>query len=70
MERRIVSVAPEQSGWRIQFADRVPLVLAGLQPAIVAACNLAREVHRASGQPTAVKVRMNCGDGVMMGYHG
>jgi hypothetical protein len=70
MERRIVSVAAEYSGWKIQLADRVPLVVAGLQTAIVEACNLAREEHRASGRPTAVKVRMTCGDGVMMGYHG
>lgn len=70
MERRIVSVAPEKSCWRIEFADRIPLVIADLLSAIVAACDLAGEEHRTSGQPTAVKVRMTCGDGVMMGYHG
>lgn len=63
MERRIVSVAPDLSAWRIEFADREPQVLEHLLPALVAASALAQEEYRGSGQPTAVKVRMTCGDG-------
>ena len=70
MERRIVTVAPEQTSWRVEFADHVPLVIADLLAAIVAASRVAREAHRDNGYPTAVKVRMSCGDGLMMDYHG
>ena len=70
MERRIVSVAPAQRGWRIECPDRAPLVIAEMPQALVTACDLARDEHRASGCPTAVKVRMSCGDGVLMGFCG
>jgi hypothetical protein len=70
MERRIVTVVPEQASWRVEFADHVPLAIADLLPAMAAACRLAREAHRANGYPTAVKVRMSCGDGMMIDYHG
>ncbi len=70
MERRIVTVVPEQSGWRVEFQQRPHQVLLDAQHAILVACDLARNVYRATGCPTAVKVRMGCGDGVMIGYHG
>ncbi len=70
MERRIVSVVPEQASWQVGFPDHVPLVIADLLPAMVAACRLARDAHRDHGYPTAVQVRMSCGDGMMIDYHG
>lgn len=70
VERKIVSMAPEQYGWRIEVPERAPVTIADMPLAILVACNLARAEHRASGRPTAVKVRMLCGDGVMMGFCG
>lgn len=70
MERKIVTVGPEEFGWRIDILDRKPIPIADFQKAIVMACDLARTEHRATGKPTAVKVRMNCGDGIMMGFCG
>lgn len=37
--------------------------------ALEAAWRLARDLSRFSGCPTAVKVQMGWGDGVMIGYH-
>jgi hypothetical protein len=70
VERKIVSMAPEQYGWKIEVPERAPVTIADMPLAILVACNLARAEHRASGNPTAVKVRMLCGDGVMMGFCG
>jgi len=70
MERTIVSLTPAANGWRIQCEDDVYDDLHGMQHALSTAWNLAREVHRATGHPTAVKVHMGCGDGVMMAYNG
>jgi hypothetical protein len=70
MERIIVSVAPESNGWRIECAERTPIVLKELQSAIVKASHIARDENRSRGMPTAVKVKMTCGDGVMMAFHG
>ncbi|MDB6163703.1 MAG: hypothetical protein JWL98_1135 [Xanthomonadaceae bacterium] len=70
MERRIVSVGLGTYGWRVEMPERQPITIAEMQRAIVMACNLARVDHQISGQPTAVKVRMNCGDGVMIGFCG
>lgn len=70
MERRIVSVGPGPHGWRIERAEHEPITIRDIHQAMVMACDLARIDHKSSGRPTAVKVRMTCGDGVMMGYCG
>jgi hypothetical protein len=70
MERRIVSVGPAEHGWRIERPEQAPITIRDIQQAIVMACDLARIEHRSSGHPTAVRVQMSCGDGVMMGFCG
>ena len=57
-------------GWRVQCGEDVYEDLHGMHHALWTAWNLARDVHRTTGLPTAVTVRMGCGDGVMMGYNG
>ena len=69
MERRIVTVAPGDYGWHVEAPERARITIGDMPLAILVACNLAHAENRASGRPTAVKVRMSCGDGVMMGYH-
>ena len=70
MERRIVSMTPGEYGWQIEAPERAKVTIADMPLALLVACNLARAEHRASGCPTAVKVKMNCGDGVLMGFCG
>ena len=70
MERTIVSVTPAAHGWRVQCGEDVYEDLRGMHDALWTAWNLARDVHRTTGAPTAVNVRMGFGDGVMMGYNG
>lgn len=70
MHRTIVSVGPAERGWRVDCPEHVCQEVADMQMALTTAWNLARDVHRATGCPTAVKVQMHSGDGVMMGYHG
>jgi len=70
MERTLVSVTPAAHGWRVQCGEDVYEDLQGMQHALWTAWNLARDVHRTTGVPTAVAVRIGCGDGVMMGYNG
>lgn len=69
MERKIVSVSPSRTGWRIEVEDHVPQELPDMPEALEAAWRLARDLSRFSGCPTAVKVQMGWGDGVMIGYH-
>ena len=70
MERRIVSVGPAKHGWRIERPERAPIIIGDIQQAIVMACELARIENRSSGKPTAVRVTINCGDGIIMGHCG
>ncbi len=70
MERRIVNVGLRDGGWLIEQPLRDPITIGDLQRAILTACQIARADHEASGEPTAVKIRMSCGDGVMMGFCG
>lgn len=70
MDLTIVSVSPADRGWRIECREHVPQDVLDMRTALSTAWNLARDVHRLTGGPTAVKVSMSCGDGVMVGYHG
>ena len=70
MERTIVFVTPEADGWRVQCEEDVYAGLRELREALWTGCTVARELHRSTGCPTAVKVGVGVGEGVMMGYHG
>ena len=70
MERTIVLVTPAADGWRVQCEEDVYEGLPGLHGALWTGCTVARELYRSTGCPTAVKVGIGFGDGVMMGYHG
>jgi hypothetical protein len=70
MERRIVILAPANGGWRIDVPDQAARVMTDMHAALAEAWRLARDAHMSTGAPTAVKVKMGCGDGVMIGYNG
>lgn len=70
MERRIVTLAPHRLGWRIEVPERKELLVRDMPAALAEAWRVANEVHRTTGAPTAVNVRMGAGEGVMIGYHG
>ena len=70
MDRTIVSVTPVARGWRVECPERIHHDGVDMHAALSAAWSLARDVYKATGHPTAVKVRIGCGDGVLMGYHG
>ena len=70
MERTIVSVMAAERGWRVECVDHRAQELRDVHRALLTASNLAREVHQSTGRPTAVKVQMGCGDGIMMGFNG
>lgn len=63
-------MTPGEYGWQIEAPEREKVTIADMPLALLVACNLARAEHRTSGHPTAVKVKMHCGDGVLMGYCG
>jgi hypothetical protein len=70
MDRTIVTVMPAEHGWRVECQEQVRQETGDMPSALSAAWHLAREVYLFTGCPTAVKVRMGCGDGVMIGYNG
>jgi len=70
MERRIVTLAPQHGAWRIDVPDQPSRVIGDMHAALAEAWRVAQEVHSSTGIPTAVKVKMGCGDGVMIGYNG
>lgn len=70
MERRIVTLAPANGCWRIDVPDQDGRIMGDMHAALAEAWRLARDVHTSTGVPTAVKVKMGCGDGVMIGYNG
>jgi hypothetical protein len=63
-------MSPAGHGWQIEAPERDKVTIADMPLALLVACNLARADHRASGRPTAVRVRMHLGDGVLMGHCG
>ena len=70
MVRTIISVTPAVRGWRVECPEQGPQEIEEMHQALSTAWSLARDLHVSTGFPTAVKVRVGCGDGVMMGYHG
>ena len=68
MERRIVTLAPANGGWRIDVPGQGGRVMGDMHAALAEAWRVAREVHTSTGVPTAVKVKMGRGDGVMIGH--
>ena len=70
MGRTIISVTQAGQVWRVECPEQLRHEVSDMPQALTAAWSLARDVYQATGFPTAVKVRMGCGDGVMIGYHG
>jgi len=67
MERRIVTLAPANGGWRIDVPNQAGRDLGDMPAALAEAWRVAREVHTSTGVPAAMKVRVGCGDGITIG---
>ena len=70
MERTIVVVSPVADGWRVQCEQDIYEGMRDIRDALWTGCTVARDLYRSTGCPTAVKVRIGIGDGVMLGYNG
>ena len=70
MKRTIVFVTSEADGWRVQCEEDVYEGLRDVREALMTGWMVARDVYRSTGCPTAVKVGVGIGEGVMMSYHG
>lgn len=71
MERELYSVEHSSHGWIVHGAregdappDPTPI------EALEHATRLAQARHRSTGQPTGVKVKLRCGDTVLVACHG
>lgn len=70
MERTIVLVTPAADGWRVQCEEDIYEGMLDMRVALLTGCTVARDLHRSTGCPTAVKVGIGIGEGVMLSYHG
>lgn len=70
MERVLISIEPLQQGWMVRGGQHGELSTDSGQEALEHASRLARARYMSTGLPTAVKVRMQCGDMVLMAMHG
>jgi hypothetical protein len=70
MERTLYCVEPIEPGWQVCVGGK-PLEHFRMKiAALSAAETFARIRHDATGEPTGVRMRMLCGDLVMVGRHG
>lgn len=65
MERELFSVEPIPQGWAV-YADGAPAPAPTGPEALACASNLAYAHYKNTGRPTGVRVRMRCGDVVLM----
>jgi hypothetical protein len=70
MDRKIFTVEPTQTGWRIVSDGREMSRWHVPGPAVERASRIAAGVHRRSNRPTAVEVRYRSGDRAMVEFHG
>ncbi len=70
MQRALVAVEPDVSGWRIRIDDHTVAGNLDKFSAMQKAANIARDCHESMGLPTAVLVRMAGGEDVIIGKCG
>jgi hypothetical protein len=70
VERILFTIMPAYSGWQLFDDLTIGHWFTNKMSAIQAADSMAQVRHDETGQPTGVKVQMECGDWVMVGMHG
>lgn len=70
MERTLLAVEPDESGWQISLSGKPLQRHARKISAINAATELAHSRHDATGEPTGVQVWVGRNDLVLIGLHG
>ena len=70
MERALIAVEPDERGWQVRIADYEVVRNVDKFSAIQRASELARDCYESIGVPSGVRVRMLCGDNVMVGSCG
>jgi len=70
MDRKIFTVEPWDAGWRIVSEGREMSRWHLPRPAVERTARMATMTHRRSNRPTAVEVRYQSGDGLMLEFHG
>ena len=70
VERILFTIMPAYSGWQLFDDLTIGHWFTNKMSAIQAADSMAQMRHDETGQPTGVKVQMDCGDWVMVGMHG
>ncbi len=70
MQRALIDVEPDDTGWCIQIAEHAVARNIDKLSAMHRASEIARDCHENTGVPTGVRVRMLCGDEVLIGLCG
>lgn len=70
MERSLFTIQPAMQGWRLVDQNTVDHWYPDKLAAMIAADCMSLARYKATGTPTWVKVKMACGDWVMVGMHG
>jgi hypothetical protein len=70
MERTLIAVEPDGPAWQVQINQYAVARHVARAAAIEQAKQLARDCHASIGVPTGVRVRMRCGDKVLVGACG
>ena len=70
MERTLIAVEPDGPDWQVRI-DHYPVARhVDRAAAIARAKEMARDCHESIGVPTGVRLRMRCGDKVLVGACG
>ena len=70
MERALIAVEPDVQGWQVHIAGYEVVRNIDKFSAIQRATERARDCYESIGVPSGVRVRMLCGDNVMVGICG
>jgi hypothetical protein len=70
MERTLIAVEPDGPGWQVRIDHYQVERNVERSVAIAHATAMARDCHASIGVPTGVRVRMRCGDNVLVGAFG
>lgn len=70
MERTLIAVEPDGARWQVRINTYLVSRDVERAAAIAQATEMARDCHASIGVPTGVRVRMRCGDNVLVGAYG
>jgi len=70
MERTLIAVEPDNPGWQVRIDNYQVARNVERSAAIEYATEMARDCHASIGVPTGVRLRMRCGDNVLVGACG